>query len=141
MEPTTTLALAKLLEKLAETSRTQVKPGSYDIDETVTLRVVGKLSVLADTEYTPTTSIPWKTTLALFVRYCGITRESALEALTQAMLEALEADKDAAEVLAAVTDLEAAEAQVQASLDKLPPQARKGAVSAKGAQLKLVDAA
>jgi len=138
MDHTTTLALAKLITELAKDSRNKVQPGSYTMDETVTLRVVGTLSVLSDTEYTPTTSIPWKTALALFVRYAGITREAALEALVKAMTEAIKSGDGAEDVLAAMVDLEAAETQVQASLDKLPLEPRKGAV--KAGKLKLVAA-
>jgi hypothetical protein len=131
MNNPTLLALAKLLEKEAKATRDVVKPGDYKIDTEVRLHVEGTLQVAEDHEYTPTTSIPWKTTLALFVRYAGITREHALRGLVQAMTEALKADEGAEELVAALADLDEAEAEVQASLDELPKQERRGAVSAK----------
>jgi hypothetical protein len=131
MNPTTTLALAKLSEKLAERVRSDVKPGVYVLEDMVTLLVKGTLTVGAETEYQPTTSIPWKKTLALFVRYSGITREAALSALVRAMREALDSGEEASDLVSALADLDDAEVQVQKSLDQLPAQNRLGAVSAK----------
>lgn len=126
------VALAKLLEKLAEKNRSEVEPGSYNLDKLVTVRLRGVLDVAEDTEYTPTCSLPWKTVLALFVRYSGITREKALETLVLAMQEALKTDKDAAKLLSETIDLDEAEARVQACLGELPKQSRKGQVATKG---------
>jgi hypothetical protein len=136
---TTTLALAKLLGKLEAPARAEVGPGVYTVDETVTLRVEGVLTVGDTVLYQPTTSIPWKQTLALFVRYSGVTREAALVALVRAMTEALTTDEEAADLMAAVADLEEAEEQVADALDALPVQPRLGAVSVK--RLRLVEAA
>jgi hypothetical protein len=133
MNNPTLLALAKLLEHEAKTKRPKVRAGDYALDQDILLHVEGTLHVGDDHEYTPTTSIPWKTTLALFVRYAGITREHALRGLVQAMQAALaaESDESAEELIEALADLDEAESEVQASLSELPKQNRKGAVVAK----------
>lgn len=138
MKPTTTLALAKLLGKLEDQARARVAPGEYKVDDTVTLRVEGTLTVGETVMYQPTTSIPWKQTLALFVRYSGVTREAALVALVQAMTEALATDAEAEDLVAAVADLEEAEEQVLEALETIPAQPRLGAVQTKLVVLKEV---
>ena len=123
------IGVAKLLEKKAKAARDKVKPGEYEIDEEVILHILGTLNVNEDTAYIPTSSIPYKTVLALFARYCGITRETALQHLENAMHQALSLGDDAAELIKAVADLDAAEARVQATLEALPKVVRRGAVS------------
>jgi hypothetical protein len=134
MQKAVLLGLAKLLEKDGKKARPGVRAGEYEIDEEILIRLVGTLNVGEDHTYTPTVSMPWKTVLALFTRYCGITREAALGHLEAAMKAALAEGENAAELLAAVADLEEAEARVQESLDELPQMVRKGAVSTKELQ-------
>lgn len=125
------LGLSKLLEKQAKLARAEVEAGEHELDATVTLHVTGTLSVGEDTEATPTHKIPWKTAFALFLHHAGITRERAMDGLVYAMQAALSADEDAAELVQSLADLEAAEELVQAGLDELPKEPRKGAVSVK----------
>jgi hypothetical protein len=125
------LGLSKLIEKEAKLARPNVDAGEYEIDTTVHLRVFGTLDVAEDEEYAPTVKIPWKITLALFLRYAGVTRERAMESLVQAMQESLKTGANAAELVAAMADLEEAEALVQAGLDELPKETRAGKVSVK----------
>lgn len=131
MNPKVLIGLSKLLEQRARNARSDVTPGEYELDATVTLHVEGTLRVTEDQEYTPTSSLPWKLVLAHFVRNCGVTRERALQILEDVMHAALQShgEADAAELLATLTDLEEAEARVQATLDALPKKTRKGAVS------------
>lgn len=123
------LGLSKLIEKEAKLARPDVEPGEYEIDTTVHLRVFGTLDVGGDEEYTPTVKFPWKTVLALCLRYAGVTREHAMASLVQAMQESLKTGADAAELVSALADLEEAEAIVQAGLDELPKATRVGKVS------------
>ena len=132
MDKETLLGLAKLLEKQAKNARPSVVAGKYNIDEIVHVRVSGTLAVSADTEAPPTHKIPWKTVFALFLRHAGVTRETAMAKLVLAMQEALETGADAAELVAALAPLEAAEALVQAGLDELPKETRRGAVGTRG---------
>ncbi len=131
MNTATLTAISKLLEKQAKKARKKLKPGEHAIDTTVVLHVQGTLNVDPDTEYAPTVQIPWKTAFALFLKYAGITRETAMEHLVAAMQHALNTDQDAAELLQSLADLEEAEALVQEGLDELPKQPRAGSVRTK----------
>lgn len=131
VDKTVLLGLSKLLEKQAVLARPGVEAGDYDLDATVTLHVSGVLAVGDDTMATPSHKIPWKVAFALFLQHAGITRERAMDSLVYAMQTALTTDKDAAELLQSLKDLEAAEALVQAGLDELPKEPRKGAVVTK----------
>lgn len=125
------LGLSKLLEKEAKRVRDGVEAGEYDLDTVVHLHVSGVLEVGEDTSATPTHKIPWKTVFALFLHHAGITRELAMDKLVLAMQEALKTGDDAAELLAALAPLEEAESLVQAGLQELPKEPRRGAVVVK----------
>lgn len=131
MDPIVELALAKVAEKRGKAVRKDVAAGKYPIDTVVSLHLSGLVTVEPDGTYSPTTSIPWKTALALFVRYSGVTREHALQALTLAMREALDKDEEAEELISAFADLDEAAERVQEALGELPEQPRKGAVRVK----------
>ena len=129
MKPEVLLGLSKLLEKEAKRVRDGVEAGEYDLDASINLRISGILSVGEDTAVTPSHKIPWKTVFALFLHHAGITREKAMEKLILAMQEALRTGQDAEELVAVLAPLEEAESLVQAGLDELPKEARRGAVS------------
>jgi uncharacterized protein YoxC len=137
MKHTVLLGLAKLLEKEAKAARPEVEAGEYELDAIVTLHLSGTLDVAEDQQYTPTVDMPWKTVLALFVRFAGVTRETALTHLEHAMAQALRKGDNAAELLSAVADLDEAVERVQQTLDTLPRKTRRGSVSA--AELDLVE--
>jgi hypothetical protein len=127
------LALGRVIKEQIKPGdiREAVQPGNYLIDTEISLHLVGNLKIGEDSMYTPTTSIPWKETLALFVRHCGITREAALNTLQKAMTEALAEDTSAEDLLASMADLKDAETKVQKTLEKLPKQIKKGAITGK----------
>jgi len=134
----TLTALANLLMKEAKARRETLTPGEYSIDEQVTLDVKGLIRVFEDHSYQPTTSIPLKVTLALFLRYSGVTGQHAISALVRAMSEALVIDelpkeerRTTVEAIRELADLEEAERIVTSSLEQLPPQNRKGRVNVK----------
>lgn len=129
-------ALAKTLDKQARDLRENLLPGEYPVDEKVTLDVHGTVKVFEDHPYKPTTSIPLKVALALFIRYSGATGPNALHALMRAMREALEIEtlptkerKAAIEKIRELANLDEAEALVREGLSELPPQIRKGKVT------------
>jgi len=107
------------------------EPGTHAVQNVVTFEVSGEVRVSEDSERTPTTSVPLKATLALFMKYAGVTGPAALAALERAMREAIEADRKGAVTVAEVADLEAVEAKVVASMQALPKVPKKGAVSVK----------
>ena len=131
-------ALAKVLTKEAKDRRSQIEPGEYNLLDQVTLDVSGTLRVGEDHDYQPTTSIPLKVALALFVRYSGATGQNAMNALVRAMGEALEIEAmpkkektTAIEAIRELADLEEAEQTVRTGLALLPPRPRKGTVTVK----------
>lgn len=138
LNPQIVAALAKCLEKEAKAGREGLAPGDYKIDAEVTLGVRGSVAVSADEEYTATTHIPLKPTLALFMRYSGITGQAALDALVRAMNDALALDalpakerKTAEASIRELADLDAAEERVLAGLAAMPTATRKGKVVVK----------
>lgn len=105
-------------------------PGSHEVD--FTIRVSGSLTKAEDTTKKPTSSIPWLTTLALFVYRSGVQRDAAMAILRDSMTEALNLDKDAEKALLLVSGVadakELFESEVTARLPRMPVQ---GAVKGK----------
>ena len=130
--PERILAIVKVVkEKLAKEARANLTPGVHLVD--ITCHIKGSLTVGQDEEFIPTASIPLKSAFILFVRYCGVTREAAKNALLRAMTESLNNGGDSDGALASETSDEGriiadCEAQVTAMLKKLPPQKRKGKI-------------
>lgn len=131
-------ALGKTLEKEAKKRRGELKPGDHTVEGTITFDYKGTVKVLEDETFTPTVNIPFKVTLALFVRYAGVTREAAMTALTKAMTEALATEKltgkekkAAIAAIREVADLEEAEERVREGLAELPKETRAGKVTPK----------
>ncbi len=128
-EAANSIALSKLAA--AADARSSLPPGLYGVDTTV--HVSGTVKVGADYDTAPTVSIPLKETLALFIHYCGATREAAINALRQAMQEAIALDGKGqgqlAETMPIVNEtMERVESDIIA---QLPRQKRKGAVTTK----------
>lgn len=128
------LAITKAIKSAAATkARNGIRPGVYNVD--ILLRIAGALTVNRDETYTPTVDIPLKATLALFIRFCGITREAAKAALVRAMTEALaqdeKGDDKTARIVSEIGDVSIIDdcmAQVLETLDTLPDKTRKGKV-------------
>lgn len=108
-------------------------PGVYQVDETITVHVNGVLTVLTDTEKTPTVSIPVKEVLALFIARSGATREASLNLLRECLTDALKGGvkgEGAVDAAASVdAEFKAAVADLTASLPKTPV---RGAIKWKG---------
>ena len=131
-------ALAKVFTDKAAAARKDLEVGRHEVEAQVVVSLTGTVQVKEDLEYTPTTSIPHKATMALFMRYAGITGPNAMKALVRALSESMEigqlGKKAQASRLAAIqelADLDAAEAMVRKGLGELPKATRNGAVTAK----------
>jgi hypothetical protein len=113
-------------------SETKRKQGSHEIDETLTVRVKGVLKKGEDTTYTPTADIPLKAALALVLEKAGVVGDAAANMLVEAMTEALEADADKNDALAArMKDVDKAMTRVKEAAEALPAKNRKGPVTGK----------
>lgn len=138
MESPVTAALANALGKLAKKGRSDLAAGEHELDATVTLHVTGTVKVGEDEDYIPTASIPLKATLALFMRYAGVTGPVAMKALVKAMNEAhaisLLSDKEKKtrlEAIREIADLDEAEVAVNKQLGALDEKTRVGKVNVK----------
>ena len=107
-------------------SRADLSPNTYSVDDTLTLDLKGTIVVNPEEKYTPTISIPLKVTLALFVRYSGITGAVALNALEKAMSEALDLGDKAEENVRELADIAQAEKKVKKMIGELPKATRSG---------------
>jgi hypothetical protein len=117
--------LAKAIETELK-SRTDIQPGTYKVNEELNISLAASIVQNGEEEYTPTISIPTKVTLALFVRYSGITGDAALSALQRAMTEAVKIGEKAEESVSELADIKAAEKKVKKMLGELPKDKRKG---------------
>ena len=81
--PAAIVALKKLLPA------GELAPGSYAVDETVTVRIVGTVNRAEDYETTPTVNLLNKDTLALILEKSGITREASKAILIEALTAGL----------------------------------------------------
>lgn len=128
------LAISKAIKDRAEKeARANLAPGIHNVDTLV--RVSGSLTINPDETYIPTAEIPVKAALALFIRYCGITRDAAENALVRAMTEAL--NREETGILKTMTILEELEeiaiiddctTRVMRLASRLPERTRKGKV-------------
>jgi len=130
MDSKTLFGLSKAFEKLAkkEQAREGLSAGEHNVDATVTVKINGSISVGEDFPAKPTSSIPWKTAMALFVRYSGATGETAMNALVRAMSEAIQADEEAEKLILKSVDLEKAVKLVEKKLEDLPKKNKPGVV-------------
>lgn len=124
-------ALDSLLKGLGTTeAKGLITPGEHAVD--FTIRVTGSLAKGEDTMKKPTSSIPWLTTLALFVHRSGMQRDAAMALLRDAMIEALNLDKDAEKALLLVSGVsDAKELFEEEVTSKLPRTPVQGAVRGK----------
>lgn len=94
--------MSKALAAIARDMRAEVQPGEYDVDETVTLRALGKLMVGEDYDQRIANKAkPWRLLMAAYSKLNGVTIESLVreaEAITPADEKAF---KKAAESAAA----------------------------------------
>ena len=124
-------AMAALLSKMAK-SAGPLDPGSYVVDETVTLRLCGTVDKGDDEIYTPTVDIPLLAVLALFIdglrgRVQTIQVETIMEILTDAMVAAIAADvKGDKEIAARIRDINTAMERVREMTAALPQKTRTG---------------
>lgn len=134
MHNATMIAIAAQFEKDAKTAKPLLpQETEWELDETVTLRVVGTVKKGADNEYIPTASIPIKMALALFIEKMGFMREHAMRLLVEAMNEALTRnDLESNEAIQErMRNIEASMERVQLMVGRLEPQVRNGSVRVK----------
>lgn len=86
------LAVAKAMaKKEADEARDGIGIGKQSVD--FYLHVSGELSVAADTEKTPTVSIPLYATLAIALKKAGVQAENILALIESSVIEAIAKDQ------------------------------------------------
>jgi hypothetical protein len=118
-------ALKSCFEKVAKSLPT-LTAGSYPVDETVTIRIVGDVVKAEDEEYIPTVSIPYKKAFEMFLARMGFQRDNAMEALVQSMTDAINGVCPADVGLEAHINVDDVEKVVQAGLAAMPRKVRTG---------------
>lgn len=130
MNEVTKIALMKGMEKLGKA--VDIRPGHYNVDQVVTLRVRGTVDRGEDYEQTPTADIPLLATMALFLEKAGFQRELSKALLIDAMQEAMAGNIQGKETVEArLKDLDEAMIHVRQITDALPKKPCKGATRAK----------
>ena len=130
-----------LVAKLWKNEAVELEPGTHYVDEVITIHVHGTVTKQSDKMVTPTVSIPLIPTLALFWEKSGITQDHALRMLREAVMEAMDGDKNMDErIQARVKHVESAIQAVRDSLSRLPKRPQKGSVSTKKLEVEVVPA-
>ena len=125
--------LATAVEKLVGKLKTPVSIGTHQVDEYITLHVVGEVKKFADETYIPTVSVPLKPALAILLHLMGFQREKAADILVKAMTMALNNGTDStAEIEAYMKDIDACMLKVESLSAALPPATRTGKTTVKG---------
>jgi hypothetical protein len=131
-DPLLATALAKVVkDTAAKAARKELTIGTHQVD--FTCRVHGALTVNPQEDYIPTVHIPLITTIAYFIRRCGITRDAALSALMDAMTDAIKTAQPGAEEIEPIIakDMEAIGEmmqKVEEALGTLPKVKRNGKI-------------
>ena len=126
--------LGKLASKASE-----LAPGTYKVDQTVTIRVTGTVTKGQPVTYTPTNAVPLKATLAFMLARMGFQREAAADLLAAAMTDAINAGEGGNEAVSGLMeDVDRCMERVEAITAALPPKTRKGATTVKEALVQLI---
>lgn len=123
------LAAAATLATMAKDAREAIEPGVYQTTGKFIVELDGTMTINEDETYKATTSIPFKSVLALFIHYSGITGDHAQVALERALKESLELDVKTADeaILGAIKNVDARAKAVQKVAElAIPETTRKG---------------
>ena len=123
------LAAAAALNVLAKDARENIEPGTYATSGQFIVSIDGTMNISADETYKATTSIPFKSVLALFIHYSGVTGDHASAALERALTESLALDEKTADeaILSAIKNVDARAKAVQKVANlAIPTTTRKG---------------
>lgn len=123
------LAAQAALNALAKDARENIEPGVYKTEGQFLISIDGTMSINPEETYKATTSIPFKSVLALFIHYSGVTGNHASAALERALTESLALDTKTADeaILSVIKNVDARAKAVQKVADLAVPDAtRKG---------------
>lgn len=120
------LALVAISE-LLDGDKKNISPGQHHIEGIYKIRLNAFIKKGKDTESSPTTSIPFKTVLALMLEKAGATRENLLNMLETCIKEAMDNGDSIGDKLAErFKELDTSIGKVTSRLKKLPKVPKSG---------------
>ena len=132
-----------ILGKVWKDESLSLTSGKHHVDDVLTVRIFGTVEKRADTEASPTVSIPLIPTLALFWEKSGITRDAALNLLREAITEAIQLnDSTDGKIAERMNDVQKAVDAIRKDLlAKLPKAPRAGSTITKNVSVEVVSMA
>lgn len=126
------LALVAISE-LLDGDKKNISPGQHHVEGIYKIKLNAFIKKGEDTEAAPTTSIPFKTVLALMLEKSGATRENLLNMLETCIKEAMDnGDSIAVKLAERFKELDTSIGRVTARLKKLPKVPKSGATKVVG---------
>lgn len=133
MKPETLIALSNLLAKAAK--EVELAPGSYSVNEKVSIDVVATISKLEAELFIGTIMMPWKKAIALALSRAGATRQAMTDLFKSCVVQAAtdtEGSSVSDLIASEIEEIEMWEAEVQAIAAAAGLKKRAGKTHVKG---------
>jgi hypothetical protein len=131
MKPETLIALSNLLAKAAK--EVELAPGSYSVNETISIDLVATISKLEAELFIGTIMMPWKKAIALALSRAGATRQAMTDLFKSCVIQAATEGSSVSDLIASeIEEIEMWEAEVQAIAAAAGLRKRAGKTHVKG---------
>lgn len=131
MKPETLIALSNLLAKAAK--EVELAPGSYSVNETISIDLVATISKLEAELFIGTIMMPWKKAIALAISRAGATRQAMTDLFKSCVIQAATEGSSVSDLIASeIEEIEMWEAEVQAIAAAAGLKKRAGKTHVKG---------
>ena len=131
MKPETLIALSNLLAKAAK--EVELAPGSYHVNEKVSIDVDASISKLEAELFIGTIAMPWKKAIALALSRAGATRQAMTDLFKSCVVQAATEGSSVSDLIASeIEEIEMWEAEVQAIAAAAGLKKRAGKTHVKG---------
>lgn len=131
MKPETLIALSNLLAKAAK--EVELAPGSYHVNEKVSIDVDASISKLEAELFIGTIMMPWKKAIALAISRAGATRQAMIDLFKSCVIQAATEGSSVSDLIASeIEEIEMWEAEVQAIAAAAGLKKRAGKTHVKG---------
>ena len=131
MKPETLIALSNLLAKAAK--EVELAPGSYHVNEKVSIDVDASISKLEAELFIGTIMMPWKKAIALAISRAGATRQAMTDLFKSCVVQAATEGSSVSDLIASeIEEIEMWEAEVQAIAAAAGLKKRAGKTHVKG---------
>jgi hypothetical protein len=131
MKPETLIALSNLVSKAAK--EVELAPGSYSVNETISIDLVATISKLEAELFIGTIMMPWKKAIALALSRAGATRQAMTDLFKSCVVQAATEGSNISDLIASeIEEIEMWEAEVQAIATAAGMKKRAGKTHVKG---------